>query len=390
MPEVIGDFNTTDIDDDVILFDVDEDLHELQTDMAPITVLTQRSTPDSDLESENPEYKWWEQDMTSPSLTSNGSHTDTATTITLATDEADRLHEQDLVYVTTTDEVMRVTAVDRTADEITVTRAVGGSTATAISDGDEMIVFGPAEAEGADVPEKIIPSREKHNNYTQIFRHAFGVSNTTASTVLFGAGDPEFDRQSNLKEKEHIRAKEFAYMFGRKAEISSGGDIRRTTGGAIEFIGQNVLDAGGTMTEDDLNTIAQDVFQYGSSEKWCLAGGNIIDAVNGFIDSSGDTEQVVNLSPDDEEAGIRVTRYKTNYGPINFVYHRLLSRYGRNDLGFIFDRESLNRKVIDTERDELLRMNVQPRGADRMDSEYLSEVGFKLMNEEKCGMITNA
>lgn len=382
MAILIGDHTTVDYDSDVLLFDVDEELHRLQTEEAPLTLLSSNSTRDSDRIADKPEYKWFESDLLDPVVTADASQTSGSTTLSLQSDDADQVHVQQLLYDTQSDEVMRVTAVNRSNDDLTVERAIGSSTATAISSDDTFIVFGPAEKEGADVPERVVQDRTKENNFVQIFRHSFGVTGTTAATIL-EAGSPEFDRQSRDKSLEHARAKEFAYMFGRKNEDTSSG-VRRMTGGALEFISTNTKDMGADVTESKIDDFAQDVFKYGSSEKWVLSGGNFIKQVKQIASS-----QLEIMSGEDSTFGITVTRYITAFGPWNLVHSTLLDRHDKSDIAFVFDRQSIAEKVMDEERDGTLRMNVQNRGKDSVEAEYLSESGWKLMNEQKNGLLTN-
>lgn len=381
MATLIGDVDTLDLDSDVLLFDVDEDLHKLQANQAPLALLANRV---NSRKTDKPEYKHWEEDLTDPVVNTSTSETSGATTINLDSGDNDRLHAQHLLYVTTTDEVMRVKSVDRGADTVEVERGIGSSTAQAIGNDDAMIVFGPAEKEGADVPERIRPDRTKVNNYVQIFRHAFGVSNTTASTIL-EAGPDEFERQRDHEIREHVRSIEFAYYFGRKVEDSSGGDVRRMTGGLLEHVTTNVKDMSGSMTESKLDDLLEDVFLDGSGERWLLAGGTLI---KDFASFARDNLEI--MSGMDETFGISVARYLTAFGPLNVVHDQQLTRHKRPDLGFLIDVQNVRERFLDESRNRVMKMNVQPRGADRTDAEFLSELGVQIINESTHGIITNA
>lgn len=384
MAQIIGNVNTNDIDGERIFVDIREDIQELQTEEAPLSVVTREAEDNS---TEKPEYKHYESDLRATTVTVTADATDTATTLTLDTDEGNNVHPNMILFVNDTNERMRITSVDRNNDEIDVERALGSSSASAITSPSTLVIMGNAEEEGAGAPEEVNAELTKVNNYTQIFRHPFSVTGTTAATVL-EAGDPEFDRLSEQKAKEHVRAIEMAFMFGVKQEDLSGSNPRRTTGGLKEHITTNTLNlSGSALGEQQFENFLADVFQYGSDTKWMFAGAHLMKSINRWA------REDLQTKVGEDTFGVRVGQLITTFGVLNIRQHKLLSRHGNPGKGFIVDPDSISRRPLNNNqqnRDNTLRMNIQNPDEDKLKSEYLSELGFEVRNESKCALIEDA
>ena len=160
----------------------------------------------------------------------NGAVASTSTTsITIDASDNNKFAVNGAVIVNSeTGEVMRASA-DTTGTTLTVVRNIGG-TSHQIADNAKLFVAGFAAAENADVGTAITFDATVASNFTQIFRTAFGVSNTLKSTYL-RTGDKE-DEAMTKALKLHMSDIERAMFFGKKAEESgSSATPRRYTGG---------------------------------------------------------------------------------------------------------------------------------------------------------------
>jgi hypothetical protein len=384
MPQQAGLRNTDDIQGNRTHVDVREQIAELQSREGPLTLLTRRAETNS---TEKPSFSHFESDLRAATIAPDASVASGDGTISISSDDALAVHDNMVLFSPDTHERMRVTNVDRTSDNIDVERGLGSSSAGSYSSGDTLVIIGNAEQEGANAPEEINAGLTEVENYTQIFRHSWSVTGTTAATVL-DAGNPEWDRLSRQKSEEHARAIEHAMFFGVKRVDLSGENPRRYTGGLMEHIGSHVNDLGGSaITEDGLDAWAEKIFQYGRDRKFVMAGSNFINSVNKFARDDIQTRS------GDDTFGLRVGTYETSYGTVEIVHHKLLSRYGNEDKAFFVDPDSLEYRPLennDQDRDNTLRMNIQDNDSDALKSEYLTETGFEFYNEEKLGMIVNA
>ena len=126
-------------------------------------------------------------------------------------------------------------------------------------------------------------------NFTQIFRTAFTVTETLRATNL-RTGDKE-DEMATKALKMHMMDIERAMFFGKKNESNgSTSQPRRFTGGLINTL-SNVIDrstASNTMTEDQFDrALIEDIFAFGSSKKLCSAEQKLLDTCRNSVKTDG-------------------------------------------------------------------------------------------------------
>jgi hypothetical protein len=119
--------------------------------------------------------------------------------------------EHDLVLVTRTGEMMRVTAVS--SNTLTVVRGVG-STAAAIVDNDELLLAGSAQPEGDTSKPARSSNPTKITGYTQIFRRPWSLTNTAVASEN-ETNPHDWDLQVKKNGIEHKRDINRALLFNR-------------------------------------------------------------------------------------------------------------------------------------------------------------------------------
>ena len=225
---------------------------------APLNALLAMGSSEA---TDDPEFKNFRDELPDRKMKVNGAVASTSTTtITVdASDDNKFAINGSIVINSATGEVMHVTA-DTTGTTLTATRNIGG-TAHQIADDADLFIAGYAASEGGSAPTAISFDAVVANNFCQIFRTAFSVSNTLNSTHL-RTGD-KMDEAMTKALKLHMSDIERAMLFGVKHESNgSTAQPTRFTGGLINSL-TNVVDIntdfasyGGTgagqMTEADL------------------------------------------------------------------------------------------------------------------------------------------
>lgn len=330
---------------------------------------------------DDPEYKNFRDELPDRTLKVNGAVADTTTTsITIdAADDNKFAIAGAIVVNSSTGEVMRVTA-DTTATTLAVVRNVGG-TSHQIADNAELFVSGFAAAENADTATSISFDATVASNYTQIFRTAFGVSNTLKSTHL-RTGDKE-DEAMTKALKLHMSDIERAMFFGKKHEENgSTATPRRYTGGLNTTLTSVIdcssdIDGDGTMSETQFDEqLIKTVFKYGSKEKIAFVGYKVAAFLQEFGKSRWRPESI------DGAYGVNLTRYGTFAGDLFVHLHPQFRQIPNMDNSMIIvDFPFLKYRFLQG-RDTALYENRQGNGIDGVIHEYLTECGLELLQDK--------
>ncbi|MBI3421218.1 MAG: DUF5309 family protein [Candidatus Sungbacteria bacterium] len=310
----------------------------------------------------------------------------TDTALVVDTPGASIFTKYDLVKVTRTGEIMRVTAVNYSTNTITVTRGAGATAAAALVDNDWLLVIGPAFEEGSVSGDSNTTKLVKVTNYTQIFKTKFGVTLTENASKLYPQGNPGADLKY-LRAKhgiEHAKKIERAYLFGEKKEVTGpDGKPLRLTGGLLESITAvgNVQDEASTaLTEAEFRTFLRDkAFVNGSSEKLMFTGNVVLSYIESF--ASGKLQ----VRPDDKTYGVQTRQWISPFGVLNIVRHPMFDNQ-YNGIALVLDLSTLKHCVLNG-RDTALQTNIQANDADEETDQYLTEVGLQRVNFEKNALL---
>ena len=298
---------------------------------------------------------------------------------------------------TRTRENYRVTAIPD-ATHVTVTRAFGRVVAAANIIGDNLICVGTAFMEGSDRPVARQLSTVYIPNYTQIFRNAWGLTDTArASLAEMG--------YSNIAESRkdcsmfHSIDAESAILFGQPKMDTSGSQPLHATQGIIDAIYQyapnNVNAASGTTYYDQLVALVEEAWTYST------------DASNpkmraGFCDSTGMKvmHQIARLSGEVEimqsetSFGMQFTKFKFYKGEINLIEHPLMNALQTAATGtlLVMDLPALKLAYMDG-RDTIaeeynINGKVIPNGTDGVGGSLTSEFAVELINPYSCVYVT--
>ena len=298
---------------------------------------------------------------------------------------------------TRTRENIRVLTI-ASATTVTVTRAFGRVAAAACTIGDNLIQVGTAFMEGSDRPIARQLSTVYIPNYTQIFRNAWGLTDTArASLAEMG--------YSNIAESRkdcsmfHSIDAESAILFGQPKMDTSGSQPLHATQGIIDAIYQyapsNVNAAGATTNYDQLVALVEEAWTYST------------DASNpkmraGFCDSTGMKvmHQIARLSGQVEimqsetTFGMQFTKFKFYKGEINLIEHPLMNALQTAATGtlLVMDLPALKLAYMDG-RDTIaeeynINGKVIPNGTDGVGGSLTSEFAVELINPYSCVYVT--
>ena len=351
---------------------------------APLNALLSMGSSEA---TDDPEYKNFRDELPDRKVKVNGPIASASTTsITLDSSDDNKYAVAGAILVNSeTGEVMRGTT-DTADTALSVARNIGG-TNHQIADNAELFVAGFAAAENDDVGTAITFDATVAHNYTQIFRTAFGVSNTLKSTYL-RTGDKE-DEAMTKALKLHMSDIERAMLFGIKHEESgSSAAPRRYTGGLTTEI-STVIDCASnssvnTMTEAEFDEeLIKTVFKYGSREKIAFVGYKVAAHLQAFGKSRWRPESV------EGAYGVNLTRYHTFAGDLMVHLHPQFRQVpGMDNAMIIVDFPYVKYRHLEG-RDTALYENRQGNGVDGSIHEYLTECGMEMLQDKTHCYIKN-
>src|SRR5438128_305985 len=381
MAVVAGQRNTSNITQDQRRIDIGNRIALLEPESTPLTALLNRIGSERAI---SPKFQALEDELAArfDAINNGAGYASGATSVVV--DNGGYFNVEDLVLVTRTGEMVRVTAVS--TNTLTITRGVG-STAAAIVDNDELYILSSAAMEGDVSKQARSETPTVITNYTQIFRDPFDESNTLRSSDTVHTPH-DWAYVQNKKGIEHSTRIERAFLFGKPSE--SGSPAVRTTGGAFHFIGStNQTDAGGTFSETELWSSAPTAFRYGRQRKIAFAGGLPIQVMNQFAQSK------VQVRSGETTYGLNITDYVTPFGQLSLVWHPLLDGAVYGGTILVLDLDAVAKKYLHGmnapggSRDTHLNENIQENDRDGRKDEYLSEVGLKFGQAKRHATVTN-
>ena len=275
-----------------------------------------------------------------------------------------------------------------------------------LSDNDKCQVIGTSFAEGSGSPDVWSKSLDDDYGYTQIFKTAAEMTNTSIATKYRGYAN-EWQRIWNMKLREHKVDIERAMLFGQRNRVDG---IQYTEG----IVGHIVKSSAPTSGDSDLSyspgtayhrTLAEGEFTYdrlltdfeilfdpargGSSAKLALAGLPVMSLFNKFGTASllketndGATYQQYNIDKEYVEGsfGHKILGINTIHGDLNLVKEPLFRQFSSAymcivDMGQVAYRPLVGNSV---NRDTHIITNVQQADEDLRKDMILTEAGLEV------------
>jgi len=377
---------------------------------APLFALTSRLKEKMAV---RPEHGFFGKIMLFPSVTTHGSNItglsgNTAATITVVSTAqiAPGMLLRAQAASTVQQHTLLVTAIT-SATEFTAIPNIGGSTNTTIPANSVFQQIGNAHAEASDRPASYLTKTVPINNYTQIFRNTWAISDTVRATMM-DVGDGNIAESRRECAAYHATAIEDAFFFGRRQTLAAvsqlGRGPLRTMGGLIDLVADttiytggasaNLHEAGSTTTLDQLETylestlVAQSEDATGTNDRWVFCGATALKVFNKLARLNGDYE----LTSDKTTFGLQYRVFKTTRGTFNLVEHALFNRsafYAKHAV--VVDLPSISAVYLRKTKTDDFNINGQQvdNGIDAVGGTLTSELTLECRNPQGCAIITN-
>lgn len=344
----------------------------------------------------DPEFFWWSEALNTVRVQNSGAKIASDTTFTLAAG-GDNLVPGDLLMVEKADqvvfdnEIVEVTA--STATSMTVTRGAAATTPAAVPDLAYFTKIGNVFAEGTGAPIATTRNPTKANNYIQIFKTTYEMTNTAKQVNNLRTGDP-LKNDKKRKMFDHSISLEWAFLFGRKSETAgANGKPKRTTAGLRQFITTNVtvFGAGGAnpvLSVDTFNAAVMPVYNWNTgagNERLILCGNGALNALNRIARAA--PGNVVNHTETVKVYGMDLQKWALPQGTFYFKTHPLMNLHPiYNNSMFVIDPSSIKYRYL---RDTDFKDNIQANDSDTQKGQWLTEAGLEVQNEQGMAYLGN-
>lgn len=367
---------------------------------APLFALTEKMNSEK---VSDPEFNWWNERMVVPDIAIAVAATTGETALTVVSGgrmlrpnqviQVTRMGvNEPSVYTPANVELMMLSSV--TSDtQIVAKRGQFGTTAIALTtSGTRLTALGTAFGENSLAPAPTSRNPVKFSNYTQIFRHTFGLSRTADSTTFRTGQAYANDRERTSF--DHSAAIEQQFLFGIPFEGTdstagpSNGKPLRITGGLRHFLQSNVKIFQTAPTHDTFLEAVSPIWNWNTKaggQRIGFCGNGFLREMNKLAMNSPQTQ--INHTEVLRLFGMKLNVWQFPQGEIGFRTHPLMNQNTQYQYSaFIVDPWALQyRYLLDTKFQE----NLQTPGQDGMQDGWITECGLEVLAEETCAYIGN-
>lgn len=339
-------------------------------------------------------HGYFSKTMTFVSTTSTAGDTSGATTLTVGSTTG--MTANMVLHNLRTRESVRIVSVTNST-QVVVSRAFGRVAAAAMNAADKIIQVGTAFAEGSQRPGARQLATVYVANYTQIFRNAWGLTDTArASMSEIGYSNvAESRKDCSLL---HSVDMESAILWGQAKMDTSGSQPVHSTQGVIdaiyEYASNNVNPAASTTTYTQLVALVEEFFNYSTDI------GNNNERV-GFCDrlamkvltDVGRKSGQIQIMQEQTGFGMKYTSFRFYQGTINLIQHPLMNGLDPTAGNMlVMDLAALKLAYMEG-RDAVpeeygVGMKQVELGTDGIGGSLTSEFAVELINPYACGYVT--
>ncbi len=292
------------------------------------------------------------------------------------------------------DEQVFVSSVS-SVNEVTVTRAQGGTTAVTHASGVSVFLAGHAHFYGDSFSNDFTQKKALVSNYLQDFIAvtdiAFG-EKEEAQPLLPGASDSE-DEAKVEKLADCKRQMEIAifrnYQFQAPISAGEAGMTYGLKGRLTSALGASIttLDADGELTREIFNELMQEITVAGSPKGPIYVFCDRI-AYQAPVQWIKDMQRVPELNPSGA-VGAKSDMYQPPMGPVvKLIHEPVLDRYSTGSM-YILDMSQVKLRVGGTGREWIKYHKIAQERNTRTAGFYRGRVALQLLNPECHGVITN-
>lgn len=290
-----------------------------------------------------------------------------------------------------TNEIVQVTAVGSDTT-ITLQRGARGTTAAGIPDGAHLLKIGTIFGEGTLSAQTATRNPTKFENYAQIFKTGYKVTNTDIKTKK-RTGDVLANERKRAMFK-HSTALEYGYLMGVKHLDTDpeNGQPRRSTNGLLRQITTNKVHfgtGGVAWSEDAFIDAISPVFDVAGpgigQDRIVLCGNGALTEMNKLIKNG--TNSRFNYDGILTTYGMNLTGYTIPQGRLLFKTHPLFNQHPRLRYAMVgINAAGLKDRYL---RKTTFKDNIQPNNADYVAGEWLTESGLEVHFEKSHFFLTN-
>lgn len=307
-----------------------------------------------------------------------------ATSVTV--NNGTRFQAGDLVRPGNAPEIMQVTGV--AGNVLTVVRRYGGTAASNLANALKLTIVGNAALEGADAPAVRYTTRQRKQNYTQIFTAAVQVSGTAQAVRSYGVQD-EVDFQKQERLRELLRDLENTVINGTAPSTGMPGSstVRRSMNGIIRTINLNQFQpgvsgfpagggSGSDLSETVLNAALRAIWDQSSGTiDTIVVNGFQKRRINSFIGSS-----LRHFAPGDTRYKDMVGVYESDFG----VCRVILSRWVPADTLLLLDSSRIQVMPL---RGRSFQFKPLAAMGDALQGQVVGEYTLEFKNENAHGLV---
>lgn len=376
----------------------------------PLTALMSKQRSE---QTDDPEFNWWTKNLAGQAGAITATYTDSAMTnlyvsggvagtvlfvkCAEATSKEIRkghkviLRDSDQLDVDVVCKVVE-SLPNGAASKVTVKllEADDNGATTDLSDADRIVIIGNMNAEGAVMPDTIAYDPVKYTNYCGIQRTPLEITRTARRTKLRTADQYTESKREALELHGIEQEKDLMWSIPYEG-VGDNGKPERSSGGLnywitteapdnvsdysthTDYAGQTWLEGG----EDWLDQMLEQIFRYGTGEKFGVVGSGVMLQINKLVKASGNFELVAGQGA----YGIDIVKWITGFGTLFLKTHPLLSyETTTRNLMFITEPQNMIFRYVD---DTFFKADDSERkggaiGKDATTEEYLTEGGYEI------------
>lgn len=339
-------------------------------------------------------HGYFSKTMTFIRTTSTAGDTDAATTLTIGSNVGMTVGM--VLHNPRTRENYRISNVPAGSTTVTVSRAFGRVAAAALNAADVLMQVGTAFEEGSMRPAARQLATTYIANYTQIFRNAWGLTDTARASL-------SEQGYSNIAESRkdcslfHSADIESAIIWGQPKMDTTGSQPLHATQGVIDAMEQyapgNTNAAGATTTFAQLVTLLEPAFAYSTDmsnakQRVLFGDSTAIKVLNDIGRLSGQ----IQITQNETSFGMNFTKFKFYKGEVNLIEHPLMNGLGLTGTALVMDMPALKLAYLDgrdTKPEEYGgNGKAVELGTDGVGGSLTTELAVELVNPYSCALVT--
>lgn len=270
-----------------------------------------------------------------------------------------------------TQEMMVVTAVDRTTKIPTITRGVGGTSTATINVGDEIIATSTAAPEAHDPVQITMRGTDMHENYAQKIHHVMSISDIMNLHAVYGPNERDrINTQGMLEFKKKQNRALMLHPGGSKATDASGLPQYITAGLWYYCNLYNAINMGGAVSYQSISFALQSIIRYGGAgRKTIFVGAKVWSIISSVLPRT----TLMTSTQDTTTLGFTVKTIEFPGGQADLVLDYTLEGPGYDDVALVADMQYLGLNEFEPMTTE----PINTLGAGRQNWQIYRRLGLK-------------